>query len=220
MATTYRLHNYWRSSASWRVRIAFALKGLAYEYVAVNIVKDGGEQNRDAYRALNPMSQVPTLEVVEGGASRFLAQSLPIIEFLDETALSGPRLLPADPYLRARVRQLAEGINAGIQPFQNLPVFAEIERIGGDKAAWAKKWNERGLIALEALAKESARTFLVGETPTLADACLVPQMYSARRFGIDTAAYPTLERVEKACLAIAAVDGTRPEKQPDAVASV
>jgi len=218
MASTYRLHNYWRSSASWRVRIAFALKGLAYEYVAVNIVRDGGEQNRPEYRARNPMTQVPALEIIDGGTSRFLGQSLAIIEYLEESVLSGPRLLPTDPYLRARVRQLAEGVNAGIQPFQNLPTFAEIERLGGDKAAWAKKWNERGLVALEQLANETAGTFLVGETPTLADACLVPQMYSARRFGIDTAGYPTLERVEAACLAIAAVDGTRPERQPDAIA--
>jgi maleylpyruvate isomerase len=217
MPTTYRLHNYWRSSASWRVRIAFALKGVAYEYVAVNIVKDGGEQHREAYGVLNPLRQVPALELVEGGFSRFLAQSLPIIEYLDETVHAGPRLLPVDPFLRARVRQVAEGINAGIQPLQNLPVFAEIERLGGDKLVWAKKWNERGLLALEALARDTAGTFLVGETPTLADACLVPQMYSARRFGVDTAPYVTLERVENACLAIAAIDATRPEKQPDAV---
>lgn len=218
MTTTYRLHNYWRSSASWRVRIAFALKGLPYEYVPVNIVRDGGEQNRPEFGALNPMRQVPTLELVEGGESRFLSQSLAIVEYLDETTRGGPRLLPTDPYLRARVRQLAEGINAGIQPLQNLPVFAEVERLGGDKLAWAKKWNERGLAALEALAQETVGTFLVGQTPTLADVCLVPQLYAARRFGCDTAQFPTLERVEAACFAVSGLDATRPEKQPDAVA--
>lgn len=97
-------------------------------------------------------------------------------------------------------------------------MFAEVQRLGGDKMAWGRKWNERGLVALEALAKETAGTFLVGETPTLADACLVPQMDSARRFGVDTALFATLERVENACLAIGAIDATRPEKQPDAVA--
>jgi maleylpyruvate isomerase len=203
MTTTYRLHNYWRSSASWRVRIAFALKGLAYEYVAVNIIQDGGEQNRPTFRALNPQTQVPLLEVVTDGASRFLAQSLPILEFLDETRPETTPLLPADPYVRARVRQLAEAVNSGIQPLQNLPILAEVER---------------GLVALEALAAESAGRFLVGDTPSLADACLLPQLYSARRFQLDTAPFPTLERVEAACYALPGLDATRPERQPDAVA--
>ena len=218
MTTTYRLHNYWRSSASWRVRIALALKGLAYEYVVVNILKDGGEQNSAAFRALNPQTQVPLLEVIDDGRARFLAQSLPIIEFLDETRPETVRMLPADPYARARVRQLAEAVNAGIQPLQNLPILAEVERLGGDKIAWARHWNERGLIALEALAAESAGRFLVGDAPSLADACLLPQLYSARRFQLDTRAFPTLERVEAACFALPGVEGTRPERQPDAVA--
>lgn len=218
MTTTYRLHNYWRSSASWRVRIALTLKGLAYEYVAVNILKDGGEQNRREFRELNPQAQVPLLEVITDGRSRFLAQSLPIVEFLDETRPEPTRLLPEDPYVRARVRQLAEAVNAGIQPLQNLPILAEVERLGGDKIAWARKWNERGLVALEALATESAGRFLVGDAPSLADACLLPQLYSARRFQLDTTAFPTLERVETACYALPGLDATRPERQPDAVA--
>ena len=218
MTTTYRLHNYWRSSASWRVRIAFTLKGLAYEYVPVNIIKDGGEQNRPAFRALNPQTQVPLLEVIDDGRARFLAQSLPIIEFLDETRPETTRLLPADPYVRARVRQLAEAVNAGIQPLQNLPILAEVERLGGDKIAWARQWNERGLVALEALAAESAGRFLVGDAPSLADACLLPQLYSARRFQLDTAPFPTLERIEAACYALPGLEATRPERQPDAVA--
>jgi len=218
MTTTYRLHNYWRSSASWRVRIAFALKGLAYEYVAVNIIKDGGEQNRPEFRALNPQTQVPLLEVRDPSGTRFLAQSLPIVEFLDETRPDTTRLLPADPYVRASVRQLAEAVNAGIQPLQNLPILAEVERLGGDKIAWARHWNERGLVALEALAAESAGTFLVGDAPSLADACLLPQLYSARRFQLATDAFPTLERIEAACYALPGLSDTRPERQPDAVA--
>ena len=219
MTTTYRLHNYWRSSASWRVRIALALKGIPYEYVPVNIVGDQAEQHRPEYRAINPMTQVPTLEVIEAGRSQFLGQSLAIIEYLDETLSNTARLLPSDPIARARVRQISEGINAGIQPLQNIPVLAEVERLGGDKSAWAKKWNERGLAALEELARRTAGAFLVGDAPSMADAFLVPQMYSARRFGADVTPFTTLARIEKACLAMPGLEATRPEKQRDAVTS-
>lgn len=215
--TTYRLHNYWRSSASYRVRIALAHKELAYEYVVVNIVKDGGEQNRDEYRAKNPMTQVPTLEVLDGARSIYLAQSMAILEYLEETVPSRP-LLPKDPVHRARARQFAEGVNAGIQPFQNVPVLAELSAMGKEGPAWAKKWNERGLDALERMATDwQDGRFVIGDAPTFADVFLVPQLGAARRFGVDVEPrYPRLVAIEKACAALPAFQAAVPEKQPDA----
>jgi maleylpyruvate isomerase len=199
------------------VRIGLGLKGLPYEYVAVNIVAPGGgDQHAEAYREKNPQAQVPTLEIPGPGGPRFLAQSLPILEYLDEVHPDLPRLLPPDPFDRARARQIAEAVNAGIQPFQNLPVLAEVERLGGDRAAWARRWNERGLEALERLVAATAGRFAVGDAPSIADCCLVPQLYSARRFGVDTAPFPSLARVEQSCAALDAFARAAPERQPDA----
>jgi maleylpyruvate isomerase len=220
MTPNYRLHNYWRSSASYRVRIGFGLKGLPYEYVAVNITAPGGgEQRTDAYRAMNPQMQVPTLEVPGPDGPRFLGQSLAILEYLDEVHPDRPRLLPPDPMDRARARQIAEAVNAGIQPLQNIPVMAEVERLGGDRTAWARHWNERGLEALERLVAYSAGQFAVGDTASIADCCVVPQLYGARRFGVDTSRFPTLTRVERACLALDAFARAAPERQPDAASA-
>lgn len=212
-----RLYGYWRSSASWRVRIALNLKGVAYEYVPVNLVADGGQQKSDAYRALNPMAQVPTLAFEEGGATRTLTQSVAIVEYLEER-FPTPALLPSDPYLRARTRALVEVVNAGIQPLQNLePQRYVREELKGDAAAFTKHFIGRGMLALEALARDTAGRYLVGDAVTLADLCLVPQMFAARRFGVDPATLPTLARVEAACNELAAFQAARPERQPDAV---
>jgi maleylpyruvate isomerase len=209
-----RLHNYWRSSASHRVRIALGLKGLAYEYVVVDIT--GGEQGSAAYRARNPMQQVPTLEVVEDdGRSHFLPQSLAILEFLDER-FPDPPLLPRDPYLRARARALAEVVNAGIQPFQNLPAVRRVGALGGDGAAWIRDFNAAGLRAFAALAAESAGRFCVGDTPTLADCCLVPQMQSARRFEVPLDGLELLVRIADTCEKLPAFAAAAPAAQPDA----
>lgn len=211
------LHNYWRSSASWRVRIGLHLKGVAFEYVPVNLIADGGAQKTDAYRALNPMMQVPTLTFVEGGVTRRLTQSLPILEWLDETHPTPP-LLPKDPFLRARARALAEVVNAGIQPMQNLePQRYVREELKGDAAAWTKHFILRGTQALEALAAETAGEFLVGDAVTLADLCLVPQLYACRRFGVNPDDFPTLRRVEARCAALPAFQAAHPDAQPDAV---
>lgn len=212
-----RLHNYWRSSASWRVRIALAHKGVAYDYVAVNIVKDGGAQNTAAYRAMNPLAQVPTLEIETPQGPRFIAQSLAIIEYLEETVPT-PSLLPRDAYLRARARQLAEMVNAGVQPMQNLePQRYVREELKADATAWTRYFIERGMAALEASARETAGRFLVGDEVTVADVCLVPQMLATRRFAGDPSAYPTLLRVEAECLKLDAFARTHPDLQPDAV---
>jgi maleylpyruvate isomerase len=212
-----KLYGYWRSSSTWRVRIALAHKGLAYQYDAVHLVRDGGEQHAARFRAINPMSEVPVLELDEGGVTRRLTQSLAIIEYLERT-VPRPALLPDDAFLAARARQLAEMVNAGIQPLQNSAVLARVrDQLRGDEAAWARHYISRGLSALELVCQDTAGSFLVGDAPTVADVCLVPQLYNARRFAVDPAAYPTLLRVEAACLALPAFVDSHPDRQPDAV---
>ncbi|EPX61008.1 Maleylacetoacetate isomerase [Cystobacter fuscus DSM 2262] len=212
-----RLYNYWRSSSSWRVRIALNLKGLSYEYVPVHLVKDGGEQHSEAYRALNPLSTVPLLEVTEGGRVHRLSQSMAILEYLEERHPS-PALLPADPFLRGRARMLAEVVNSGIQPLQNLTVLQRVKtECNADDKAWAAHWIARGLAAFQAMAQETAGRYCVGDSVSFADACLVPQLYSARRFGVDLQPYGLLTRVEAACASLPAFQAAHAERQPDAV---
>jgi maleylpyruvate isomerase len=211
------LHNYWRSSASYRVRIALGLKKLDWEYVAVNIVAGQGQQRSAEYREKNPMAQVPTLEVVEGdGTRRLITQSLPIIEYLEER-WPEPHLLPADPFLRARARGLAEIVNSGIQPLQNLTVTQKVHAFGGDDKAWVKGFIADGLAAFEAQVKETAGRFCVGDAPTIADCALIPQLYSARRFGVPTEQFAYLCLIEKACDELPAFTAAHPDRQPDAV---
>jgi maleylpyruvate isomerase len=212
------LHSYWRSSASHRVRIGLGLKELAYEYVAINIVR--GEQFAEAYRAKNPMGQVPTLEITGDDGQRItLTQSLPILEYLDERWPELP-ILPRDPYLRAKTRALAEIVNAGIQPMQNLRVLRPIKALGGDDRAWARRFITEGLTAFAAAADETAGAFCVGDTPTIADCCLVPQLGSARRFDVELdQAFGRLLAIEARCLALPAFARAMPDHQPDAVTS-
>jgi maleylpyruvate isomerase len=211
-----KLYGFWRSSCSWRVRIALAHKGLDYEYVPVNLARDGGEQYKEEYGAVNPSRQVPVLEIDVGGATLRLAQSLAIMEFLDER-YPAPPLLPADRYLRARARQLAEIVNAGIQPFQNTSVTKFVkEELGGDERAFARRFIERGLAAFQAVAEETAGRYCVGDEVTLADACLVPQLHHARRFGVDLGTLPLLSRIEEACMALPAFQAAHADRQADA----
>lgn len=216
--TGLRLYSYWRSSASWRVRIGLHLKGLKFDYVPVHLVKDGGEQNSAAYRTLNPMRTLPTLEWTEAdGSVRRLSQSLPVLEYLEER-FPAPALLPADAFLRAKSRMLAEMVNSGIQPLQNLSVMQRLKQeLSADDKAWSAYWNTRGLEALEAAVQPTAGRFCVGDTVSLADVCLVPQLYGARRFGVDLAPYPTLLRIEAECQALPAFQAAQPDRQPDAV---
>lgn len=211
------LHNYWRSSASHRVRIALGLKRLPYEYVAVNIVK--GEQHADAYRGRNPLAQVPALEVTEDGGERHtVTQSLPILEYLEERWPEVP-ILPRDPYLRARARMLAEIVNSGIQPHQNLSTTNKVKALGGDPAVWTRGFIADGLAAFARAAEETAGAFCVGDAPTIADCCLVPQLASARRFEVDISHLPRLLEIEARCLALPAFADAAPDQQPDAVRS-
>jgi maleylacetoacetate isomerase len=210
-----KLYSYWRSSASWRVRIALNLKGVRYEYAPIHLTRDGGVQNTDEYREKNPLRTVPLLEWEEGGKVHRLSQSMAIIAYLEER-YPAPALLPRDPLKRAQAWMLAEITNSGIQPLQNLMVMQKVKADGGDDKAWSKHWNERGLEALEAWAKPLAGTFLLGDEVTVADVGLVPQLYGARRFGVDLKPFPTLTRVESACEALDAFSRARPERQPDA----
>lgn len=208
-----KLYGYWRSSASWRVRIALEWKGLSFENVPVHLVKDGGEQLKNDHTARNPLAQVPVLEV--GGEQ--LSQSLAILEYLEE-AHPTPALLPEDKIARARVRQLAEVVNSGIQPLQNLFVLLKVrDEFKQDHTEWAAFFIKRGLDALEKMAQQTAGTFLVGDAVSLADLCLVPQLYNARRFKLDVEAlWPTLARVEASCNALEAFQAAHPDRQIDA----
>jgi maleylpyruvate isomerase len=219
-----KLYSYFRSSASYRVRIGLGLKGLTYEYVAVNLVKDGGEQFGDAHRARNRMEQVPVLVVDDpsagGGAAGDtqveLTQSVAILEYLEER-YPEPRLLPANRLERAYVRKAVEIVNSGIQPLQNLSMLRALTKLGADERAFAKAANERGLAALEIEAKARAGRFFLGDSPTLADVFLVPQMFGARRFDVDLTAFPTLVRIDEALSKIPAVAAAHPDRQPDAI---
>jgi maleylpyruvate isomerase len=211
---TLRLYSYWRSSSAWRVRLGLALKGLAYEYRAVDLLAQ--EQFQPAHQARNPMAQVPVLEVEEDGRTHLLVQSMAILEWLEERHPE-PALLPPDLWGRARVRALAEHVNSGTQPMQNALVLRMLrEKVPGWDREWARFFIARGLAALEAAARDGAGRFAHGDAPTLADCYLVPQLYNARRFGLDLEPYPTLRRVEEACAALAPFQAAHPDRQPDA----
>ncbi|OZI61490.1 maleylacetoacetate isomerase [Bordetella genomosp. 11] len=212
-----QLYSYFRSSAAYRVRIALNLKGLAYDYVPVHLLKDGGQQLKPEYLRLNPQAMVPTL--VDGSA--VLTQSMAIIEYLDETHPQPP-LLPSTPVARARVRALAQGISCDIHPLNNLRVLRylkkELDVPDAARDAWYRHWVQTGLLALEHMLADSPDTgvYCHGDSPTLADACLVPQLFNARRLDCDLSAMPVIARIDAACRALPAFEQAAPENQPDA----
>lgn len=211
-----KLYNYWRSSCSWRVRIALHWKRQPFTYLAVHLLKDGGQQKSESYTSLNPMQSVPLLEVVDGGRVLHIAQSMAIIEYLEER-WPEPPLLPADRIARAQVRQAAEIVNSGIQPFQNTSVQKRVKHeLHGDEKAWARHFIASGLRALEPLLQTTSGRYSVGDQVTLADCFLVPQLYHARRYEVDLAPFPTLTRVEAACVALPAFHAAHADQQPDA----
>ena len=211
-----KLYDYYRSSAAYRVRIALNLKGLAPERAFVHLRR--GAQREDEYLALNPQGLVPSLVTDDGAV---LTQSLAILEWLDETHSRSP-LLPADPSGRARVRSLALTIACDIHPLNNLRVQNYLTGTLGvtdaQKDGWVRYWIDTGFEALETrLANDPATgRFCHGDSPTLADICLVPQMANARRMDFDFTPYPTLLRIEAACAALPAFGNAAPAKQPDA----
>ena len=212
-----KLYTYFRSSAAYRVRIALHLKGLAFESVPVHLVRDGGQQHDAAYAALNPNETVPTLD--DNG--QILNQSLAIIEYLDETHPSPP-LLPGSAADRARIRAIAQTIACDIHPINNLRVLQHLTRTfdlsEAQKAEWYCHWVERGLQAVEKMLASDPRTgrFCHGDTPTLADCCLVPQVFNARRFGCSLAGLTTVERICAECDELDAFARAAPARQPDA----
>ncbi|MDR6673321.1 maleylacetoacetate isomerase [Xanthomonas sp. 1678] len=217
MEEALQLYTYWRSSAAYRVRIGLNLKGLAYQALPVHLVRDGGQQHSPEYARLNPQELVPTL-CHDGQPIR---QSLAILEYLDER-WPEPPLLPDAAIDRARVRGLAQLIACDIHPLNNLRVGRFFETVWSvpqsEREEWMLHWIVLGFDALEQLLAESpdTGTYCHGEQPGLADCCLVPQVFNARRFGVDMQVYPTLARIEQACLALPAFDAARPERQPDA----
>lgn len=212
-----QLYSYFRSSASFRVRIALQLKGLPYDYVPVHLLKDGGQQLKPEYRALNADALVPTL--VDGDHA--LTQSLAIVEYLDELHPQPP-LLPGDALERAYVRALALEIACDIHPLNNLRVLKYLKHTLGvseeAKDGWYRHWIEQGFAALETALARSGRVgrFCLGDTPTLADVCLAPQVFNAQRFNVDLAPFPTVARIHEACMALPAFQNAAPKAQPDA----
>ena len=210
-----KLHSYFRSSAAYRCRIALNLKGLAHETQFVHLIKDGGQHNAPTYRALNPQGLVPTLEY----DGRVITQSLAIIEYLDETHPEPPLLLGSAEH-RARIRAFALAIACDIHPINNLRVLNYLkEPLGRDQAAadaWYRHWVEVGLQACEALLPAEKSRCCFGDQPTLADICLIPQMYNARRFNCDLAAMPRLVAIDAAARKLPAFAQAAPEAQGDA----
>ena len=212
-----KLYTFFRSSASFRVRIALNLKGIAYEQAPIHLRRGGGEQLQPAYKALNPQALVPALE----DDGRILTQSLAIMEYLEEKYPAVP-LLPKDPAQRALVRSMALVVACEIHPIQNLRVLnyvkSKYNQTDEQVNQWAQHWIDLGLTALEQMivAQPSPGKFCFGNAPTLADICLVPQLGNARRYRCDLSRYPNILIVEENCMALAAFADAAPEKQPDA----
>ena len=214
MTSGLLLYDYWRSSASYRVRIALNLKGLAYETRSVHLLRDGGQQHASSYRTLNPQQLVPCL--LDG--ERTITQSLAIIEYLDEAYPDVP-LLPVDSRGRARVRSLAMVMACDIHPLGNLRVLQYLQSQWGaseeQKAEWSRHWICAGFDALEALLADNVMMgrYCHGDSPTLADVCLVPQFYNAKRWQVPLDPYPTLCRIHAACIELDAFQRAAPEAQ-------
>jgi maleylacetoacetate isomerase len=209
------LYDYFRSSAAYRVRIALNLKGLAYEHRPINLVKR--EQHSEGYQDLQPQGLVPAL-VLDNG--QVLTQSLAICEYLDEVA-PAPALLPSEPIARARVRALAQTIACDIHPVNNLRVLqyltGTLDITEDAKLDWYRHWVALGFAALETQLQHTATgTYCHGDTPTLADVCLIPQVFNARRFNCELSAYPKLVQIAERCEALPAFAQAHPAQQPDA----
>ncbi len=208
-----KLYSHFRSSSTWRVRIALNWKGIAYDYVTVSLTKD--DHLSPEYKQVNPQRAVPALEI----DGLVLGESMAIIEYLDETRPQPP-LLPGTPAERAEIRRVAEAINSGAQPFQNLKVLRRLESQFGANAeakkAWASAFISEAFTAIETLLAGRSGQCCFGDTVTLADVYLPPQMYGARRFGVDLTPFPTLVSVEKYLKALPAFARAEPGQQPDA----
>jgi maleylacetoacetate isomerase len=208
-----KLYSYYRSSAAYRVRIALNIKGLAYETVSVHLTKDGGHNRRPEYQAVNPQMRVPSFFTDAGDV---LIQSLAIIEYLDETHPEPP-LLPKEPLARAHARALAQIVACDIHPLNNVGPLRYLKReLHQEQSvidAWYHHWVIDGFTALEALVRPGP--YACGIAVTVADICLVPQIYNARRLNVPLDKFPKIVGIDAACMKLAAFDRARPENQPD-----
>jgi len=211
------LFSYWRSSCSWRVRIALHLKNVEYEYRAIHLVKDGGEQLKDEFRNINPLSQVPAyIDYTEDGEPRTITQSLAIMEYLEEKYQSqGISILGNDIFQRAKVRQISEMINSGTQPIQNLSVMNYHSTDQKERSAWSKHFIDKGLKAVEKVLEKSAGKYCVGNSISMADCCLVPQVYNAKRFNVDMNQFPIIKEIIGNLETEDAFVKAHPQQQPD-----
>lgn len=211
-----KLYSYWRSSSAYRVRIALAWKGVAYDYVAVNIAPGRDEQLAPGFERVNGARRVPVLEL-DGEPAERLSESVAIVELLEQL-FPEPALFPPAALQRAWVREAVELVNSAMQPLQNLSVLHAVKRLAPDASTkeWARSWLSRGFEQLERLAARRGGAFSVGDTPTAADVFLVPQLYAARRFELPLAAYPRLGAIEARCLELEAFRRAHPDVQPDA----
>lgn len=207
------LYNYYRSSTSYRTRIALCLKKLPFEYRAVSLIQDGGQQHSPEYRKLNPAGEVPTL--IHG--DHVIGQSMAVIEYLDEVFPQSP-LFPKDAYQKAKVKQICEGINCGhsltnlkVQQYLSTTLAVTDEK----KSEWVIHWFSNLCASTEKLIAETAGKYGFGDIPTAVDAFVIPHLFSAQRFGVDIAKYPTLSRVNEACLKLEAFQKAHPSNQPD-----
>lgn len=211
-----RLYSYWRSSAAYRVRIALALKQIPYDYIAVSLIANGGEHRAASYAVKNPQKLVPLLELDDG---RSITQSLAIIEYLDDIAPT-PRLLPEDPFARAQARAVALAVACEIHPLNNLRVLRYLEDschiAEQERNSWYHHWMTEGFTAIEEMIRTYHGPFALGDTVSIADLCIVPQVYNAKRFNVALDVYPRIRGVYEACMALPAFQAAAPEVQPDA----
>lgn len=218
MKTELQLYNYFRSSASFRVRLALYFKELDFEYIPVHLLKNQGEQHSEKYKSLNSLSQVPTLVHHTAQGQKSLSQSVAIIEYLEEVFPQKP-LLPKDSFLRGKIREFAEGINSLAQPMGNLGTLQHLENKyqfdAQMKSDWILYWNHKALNHLEGLCKQFHGKFCFQDQFSVAECFLLPQLFTARRFKVDVTPFPRLLEVEKNCLELPFVKKAHPENQID-----